>query len=355
MASNSDVNRKVFQQAAEWCVELNAESADLETRQRFDSWLRGSPEHVRAFLEALSIWEDAQRLPLNAGTTPEQLLAWARTTDNVVRIEMADSERKKGTDLLFETGSRQPQRTEAVPFLQFTRPLLIATAAVVACVAILWNYQRIRYPTYVSAIGEQRSLVLPDNSTVELNTNSAIRVRFTDNERTVQLLRGQALFHVAKNPARPFLVHADDTRVRAVGTEFDVYKKAGSTIVTVVEGRVAVYSSSTIVRDGNVFLAAGERLTMSGHQASAVEHPSLAGATAWMRRQLVFDTASLPDVADEFNRYNTRRLVIDASLDSFRISGIFSSRDPASLIRFLREQPGVTVEEMEDEIRVSRH
>src|SRR5205823_2531257 len=86
----------------------------------------------------------------------------------------------------------------------------------------------------------ERSIALPDGSLIELNARSSVRVRFTSNERAVELFEGQALFRVAKDPARPFIVSSDGKRVRAVGTQFDVYRKKASTTVTVLEGRVTV-------------------------------------------------------------------------------------------------------------------
>ena len=81
----------------------------------------------------------------------------------------------------------------------------------------------------------------------------------------------------------------------------------------------------------------------------------IASATAWREREIVFESATLSDVAEEFNRYNQRQLVIkDPTLYGFHISGVFSSTDPDSLIRFLRQRPGVTVTEMNGEIRIER-
>jgi len=208
------------------------------------------------------------------------------------------------------------------------------------------------------------------------------------------------------------------TRVRAVGTQFDVYKKSNGTVVTVVEGRVAVYSapqgllsrasgegptlpvpaqattsspgssprnhsisppsaashgSNSSVSDpeghaqqpdslnrrltsGSSFLlAAGEQVTVTADSAQRIANPNIAGATAWREREIVFESATLSDVAEEFNRYNQRKLVIeDPKLYGFHISGIFSSTDPDSLIKFLRERPGVKVTETSGEIRVER-
>jgi transmembrane sensor len=342
------MNRLIIQEAAEWFVELNTgPPPDLATRARFDRWVRASPEHVRAFLEVVPIWEDGSQLPQDPDATPEQLVEWARSTSNILPMQ----------------SGHRPQRGsegQRVPVLSPNRSvrrvwLAGLAAAILLALGTVAGYRAVRYPTYVTGIGEQRSLVLPDNSVLDLNARSRIRVRYSGHERAIDLVEGQALFHVAKSAARPFVVYSGETRVRAVGTEFDVYRKVSGTVITVVEGRVSVYSDAQ--PDASVpsrsTLGAGEQLTLGPGGIRKAEHADLAGATAWTQRQLVFDSTALPEVAEEFNRYNTRRLSIDAvHLKDFRVSGIFSSTDPAPLVRFLREQPGIRVAESGQEIRV---
>jgi transmembrane sensor len=224
--------------------------------------------------------------------------------------------------------------------------------------------------------------VLADGSTVELNSRSKLKVRYSERERAIELLQGQVLFRVAEDHARPFIVTSGSTRVRAVGTQFDVYKKHGGTIVTVVEGRVAILAgtadpdleaitvdtypppsipaaSSAAEEQGGsgagIFLSAGEQVTVTRATVEKAVHPNLVSAMAWRQRQLIFESASLAEVAEEFNRYNARQLVIlNPDLYEFHISGVFSSTDPASLIRFLRERPGVQVIETEADIQVKK-
>jgi transmembrane sensor len=82
----------------------------------------------------------------------------------------------------------------------------------------------------------------------------------------------------------------------------------------------------------------------------------LASATAWTQHRLIFDDTRLADVADEFNRYNHRQLVIESDeLADLRISGVYSSTDPTSLMRFLSEQPGVKITQERDQIRIATH
>jgi transmembrane sensor len=211
-------------------------------------------------------------------------------------------------------------------------------------------------------------VTLPDGSTVDLNSRSRIEIRYSNRSRNVELLQGQALFNVTTDPARPFVVNSGNTRVRAVGTQFDVYRKRGGTVVTVVEGRVAIapvtarpgrrhegYETRQQAGPAEMVLTAGGQVLITDAAIQKPARTNVTGAIAWRQRQLVFDSASLAEVAEEFNRYNTRQLVIeDSDLQAFYISGVFSSTDPASLIRFLRERPEVQVIETASEIRVTK-
>jgi transmembrane sensor len=247
--------------------------------------------------------------------------------------------------------------------------------------AVIW-FEVLRAVTYTTAIGEQRSIQLEDGSTVELNSRSKVAVRYSEHERGIELLEGQALFHVAKNATRPFVVRSGDTRVRAVGTQFDVYRKATGTVVTVLEGRVAILTDHPIAgkdaigaagssqyatappsfpraeggQGAAVELSAGEQVVVTPKAARKTDHANIANATAWTEREIVFDSASLTEVAEEFNRYNQRQLVIeDPTLETFHISGVFSSTDPASLVRFLRERPGLHIVETASEIHIVKN
>ncbi len=181
-----------------------------------------------------------------------------------------------------------------------------------------------RSSTYTTQIGERRSIALADGSTIDLNARSTLRVNFSKTERNVELIDGQALFEVAKDKARPFIVRSGETVVRAVGTQFDVYHKKEGTTVTVIEGSVAVLTSSRLSGvnhntssadetpgpsipdhgavqnrdlvgkvDANraLLLSAGERVTVRNQTMSAPEPADVAAVTAWVQHRLVFDAS----------------------------------------------------------------
>jgi transmembrane sensor len=203
---------------------------------------------------------------------------------------------------------------------------------------------------YATGVGERRSIVLPDGSKVLLDSKSRLRVSYTAATRNVELVQGQALFAVVENPQRPFLVHAGNALVRDVGTVFDVNRIGGGTIVTVVEGRVAVATPSQ-----PLYLSAGEQLDVHlGQFPLRPTHVDISSETAWTDGQVVLQSATLADVAQVFNRYSARRLVArDLGRKPLRLSGVFST-NPNFLMRYLRSRPDIAVTGNGSEIDIVR-
>lgn len=375
-------NAQIYEDASLWLVEFRAGDVDAAQRKQFNAWLRTSPEHMRAYLELAAIWHEGPRLD---------------PTHRFDADEPAGSTSAGATVIALDRMSevRPPQGT---PSARFSTRIFAMAAAVLLAVLGIWAYGERN--TYATGIGEQRSLALDDGSTIDLNARSKIRVRFAAERRVVELLEGQALFRVAKDKTRPFIVQSDATQVRAVGTEFDVNRRKNGTTVTVLEGRVAVVppvvalnlaspgalpvqlpltqrasagagpraaevqdlaneqqrsASGSTAAAGEFLLAAGEQAVLTEQAAIKTDQPNLAAVVAWTQRRLVFESTTLAEVAEEFNRYNKRLLVIEgAELADFRITGVFASTDPASLIRFLQARPGIVVIAREDAILVTR-
>jgi transmembrane sensor len=439
----SKMNTQIYEEACTWFVESRAGELDDAGRREFDRWLRKSPEHLSAYLEFAAIWHEGPSLDRKGQWTTDRLiqLALESSDDNVVAlvpgaiappapppgaaavaedpIPVASPGRMNSADASAGAKSDRMRSNWGGWFSNWRRPAIAASIAALTILAGTLSFLELSAPVYATALGEQRSIQFEDGSTVELNSRSKIRVKYSKQERDVELIEGQALFHVAHDTDRPFIVAVGATRVRAVGTQFDVYKKSAGTVVTVVEGRVAVYSAphglqsetsgeaptlpvpvqaptpsfrsvtprkhlfaptSTassalgssasnpkgqgaqsdplilgLTSGSSLLLAAGEQVTVTADAAQKTANPDIAGATAWREREIVFESATLSDVAEEFNRYNQRQLVIeDPQLYGFHISGVFSSTDPDSLIKFLRQRPGVKVTETDREIRVER-
>jgi transmembrane sensor len=367
------LNTQIYHEACEWFVEFRVDEPDETSRRAFHAWLQESPAHMEAYLDVTATWNESASLELQEKWPIATLIAQAACDPDIVvshpsiprPLSPAASEERQVSTRRF-----------ASPKLRLALAACVMLAAFTAAL-MTWPSSPLSYAT---GIGEQRSIVFPDGSTVNLNSRSRIRVRYSPRERAIDLLQGQALFSVAKDAARPFIVNTDSMRVRAVGTEFDVYRKTRGTTVTVLEGRVAVLDDHWQVTDARapqdpgsqvagavtkantvntpaarpIFVAAGEQITVA---PGVVSHPILANvaqAIAWTHRQLVFESAPLAQVAQEFNRYNERQLQIeDPELNTLEIDGVFSSTDPSALIRFLRARPGVQVTEAGSKIVIT--
>ena len=346
------INQQIYEEASEWFVRMRDGEDDPSVQGELMDWLRRSPEHVSAYLDIAGIWMEAKNVEADSHLDLAARIAAARADRGVTELA---------------PGMRPMSRR----YLN-ARPLLAIAASVFivwAVVAAWWQYGR---DVYSTALGEQRSIALADGSTVELNSQSRVRVRFDNRQRRIELLEGQALFHVTKDPARPFLVSADGTTVRAVGTVFDVYRKHAGAIITVVEGIVVVddnekagSASTTPVlperpheRGDHPFvpirLAAGGQAIVKPGAGVETGPVNVGAAIAWTRRELVFEFTPLEEAAEEFNRYNARKLVIEGEpLRAFKVSAIFRSTDPRSLVRFMQAIPGVQVRESDDEIVIT--
>lgn len=321
--SDSNEREKALDaQAAGWVVRLEAGPLDEAEQQVFEAWLRQSEAHATA-------------------------LAFARET-------WADLERLQGMD------SREPDRRgPAQPFLPHHRPLsrrrmwqsLAASLVLAAGVGAFYfeDTTAALRADYRTSPGETRVVALPDGSTVHLNTDTAIALRFDQGRREIELLAGEAVFTVAKVAAadrRPFVVRAAGGRIRALGTRFIVYRRDAAVDVTVLEHRVEVALGDEItVKPGALVLEAAQSVRydrVSG--LGQVRQIDPENAAAWLRGRLVFDQVPLAQAAAELSRYRHGRIVIvDADLARRRVSGVFRLDDIDGALEIIAAEFGAGI------------
>ena len=334
-----DSTTSVAEQASAWWMLLNHGDATPADHHAFGEWVARSPERVEAFLQTARLTRALQSKNFHWPDTPvETLLREAKSTPGEV------------IDLPVRHGRRPSMEFSASPW---TRRAVVASMLALVAGAGGWYFSRAEH--YQTAIGEQRSVVLSDGTVVTLNTSSEIAVRMARDHRTVDLLSGEALFEVARDPARPFDVAAGNTTVRAVGTQFNVDRRPSSTTVTVVEGKVAVFTGygpgadSDEETSGNLPVAAGEQLIVAPNTIPHAARVDPAKATAWTQRKLVFEHRPLGEVAEEFNRYNRERIdIVSPQLRNQEITGVFEANNPESFMAFLEKIPDVVVERTGD-------
>jgi transmembrane sensor len=288
-------------------VRSDAGSLSPDEQRELDLWLNADPRHRGAYVRARAQWVDLDRLAALRGP--------ASSVIDKVKPSPVLSRRQ-----LFAAG--------------------VATIAIVGG-SVSWFLLRGGRERYESGIGEVRRIALEDGSTMLLNTATTVTVRLSKQQRDIRLIRGEALFEVAHDKARPFLVHANDIAVRAVGTAFAVRLEAAQVDVTVTEGVVEVADSATAHESGSSSpppsrleakrVAANERVVIASARAPEIRPISLAETErqlAWREGMVSFDGESLQTAVAEINRHNRRQIVIvDPALAAKPVVGVFRTTD----------------------------
>jgi transmembrane sensor len=339
---DEEVRTLIAHQAGDWFVAHRDGRLDASERKAFNEWLLASPVHVEEYLGVALI---ARALP-TAADDPEYPL------DTILARAAAAS----------ESNVRPLTADDSRSLASFARPAhmnrwRLAAAAVIAVVTgglLWWSAAHPAPQHYATRHGDQQTWRLGDNSVLRLNTDTAVTVRYGRTERLVEIDRGQALFVVTHDPRRRFRVVAGTTDVVAVGTQFDVYRQADSTIVTVVEGQVSAGSGGASYP--RLKMNAGEQVRIVGGILPALAtRVDTRRSTAWLNRQIAFDQEALAAVAAEFNRYGAVPIEIEnPSLRTLVVTGVFAADDTETFLSFLRTLDGVTVEATSTRIRVFR-
>jgi transmembrane sensor len=326
-------------EAAAWFARLRADDVSEQDRARFEQWLAADPQHRRAYAGFERFWT-------SSGDYAGDRRVAEATCDAARAAKTAEAEAiarnvKAGT-----------QRTRE------TRRRTLAMAASV-CVTALALVFLLLWPrtnqTYQTGIGEQRSVMLADGSRITLNTDSRLRVSYSESTRTVRLEHGQAYFRVAKE-SRPFEVETGNGVVRAVGTAFDVYRRDEGVVVTVAEGTVMVTDTvrsptagaRAIPEKAAKVLHAGERVALTHGaqlQEARVETAPVERSVAWLGGKLMFDAEPLDRAVAEINRYSTQQVMIgDDRINTLQMSGVFRVGETDDFVRAVSDYFSLRIE-----------
>lgn len=235
-----------------------------------------------------------------------------------------------------------------------------AAAAIALAVGVAWLFSLEDYKSgeYRTDIGEQRLIELADHSRVTLDANTRIKVRFTDDTRSIVLVGGQAQFSVASDPARPFKVHAGDRTIVALGTVFTVEYVDRSVHVAMLEGKVAVLppssasASATQGMSQSISLVAGEALKVARDgNATLTPKADLEAVTAWRNGKVIFRTETVSEAVARMNRYSHLQIQVDdAALESKYISGVFEAGDTRGFVSALQRYLPVDADYSESDV-----
>jgi transmembrane sensor len=311
---NRQSRRAARAEAAAWVVRLHGPERSPAVEGGFRKWLAADPEHARQFERVTDVWDAGAQVPTSG--LPRVRGAWRQ-----------------------------------VPAV---RGRAVAAAIVLACFGIAWIALGglLRPGTvYRSRMGELRLVELKDGSSISLDSDSEIRVVYSDTERRVQLDRGQGYFEVKHNPGWPFVVVAGRHQITDIGTEFVVRYDPALTVVTLIKGRIAVSSRSSGTESTGSILAAGQRLTFAGDGPPKLDQPRLDEVTAWQRGEVMLDDTPLTRAVAELNRYDAARLVIDdPRVGRLRVSGIYHTGNNREFALLLDRLYGVQFADRGDRI-----
>lgn len=310
----------VEEQAADWLSRRDFFDWSGDDQKALDAWLAASVSHRVTF------WR------LNAALSRTERLA-------ALRKPMRKTEAGLGTT-----------------WHKHTRA--IAAVAMIA-VAVTGGYlltPRSKDETISTALGGHKIVSLADGSRIELNTSSAVRVRIDAQHRSVTLIRGEAYFDVRHDAAHPFTVDAQGQRITDLGTKFVVRNLNDRVEVALLEGaaHLAPLKDASPARQTN--LRPGDIATATARALSVIRAPAdtIAAQLGWRSGTLIFRNTALSDVAEQFNRYNQDKLIIESSASGLRVDGTFPANDPQTFTRIAGDILHLTVKKRGDDIVLSR-
>jgi len=324
-------------EVARWYAAMDMDSVDRATREQFVKWLRDSPDHMAAFLALTEMaWNIGQMRDL---PTVDELVASA-------------ADHPSSAD-----GSPLRDREKARVSGRWMSLSIIAALIVVVLGTLFWFRSDFHgRQDFATGIGGVHDFSLQDGSRIKLSTNSEVHARLTSSERKINLMRGEALFTVAKDETRPFVVFTPNIAVRATGTVFGVRDYPGERVqISVTEGSVAVTCRSqaaavTLLSAGQI--ATATQCQVAIHRTDAKE---MARRLSWTTGKLAFSGETLADVVAEINRFNRRQLVIaDPRLANERVVGVFAPTDLDSILPALAESNHVEAQPAADSAEVIR-
>jgi len=336
-------------EAAAWITRLHGPNRTPEMEAGFRQWLSESAENRIEFEGLTDIWTAVGTL--QAGGAP-RLERWEHSAESQELQELR-SERSASSSQWPPASGR---------WRKIGMSAAVAAAVLIVVFVAFWSFRSGLEPSYETSLGEGRMVQLPDKSRVWMNSATRLRVAFDSRQRRVELIRGEALFEVAKHVPRPFVVAAGGHSVTALGTSFVVRYESSRTAVTLVEGKVAIAPSSapgesvplveeTLRTSGTRVagsrtadesavertlwvLTAGQRLTLVPDSVPKIDEPPVESVLAWRRGEVVLNDTPLPEAVAEMNRYDKATIVIDGSaMATLNVSGLFHTGDNEGFAR----------------------
>ncbi|MGF6098588.1 FecR family protein [Pseudomonas sp. 18175] len=297
----------IIEQAANWLTRLHDEHVTDADRRAFDTWCQADPRHALAIERMRGLWGSLDTLPAKPA-----------------RIALNRA-----------FAPRRPRGAQVAGLL-----------GVLLCGWFGLDHLPVWMADQRTGVGERRQIALEDGSRLQLNSNSAVDVKFDGHQRVIELLQGELWVDVAKDAQRPFMVRTDQGTATALGTRYLVKRaEDGTTIVTVIESTVAVKGDS----NAGVKVTAGQRSILEHGRAQAPQALGNSDPDAWTRGLLKVNDQPLGDVLQALASYRHGLLRFDApALQDLRVSGVFKLDDTSAALAALADNLPIQVEYFTD-------
>ena len=306
--SSKPVSARVLDAAIAWQLCLDCGNGSPVQQAEFDTWYDACEEHARA-------WQQLGMLDHRFSNVSRP----ARNALRNARSGLQQRVRKIGTGL--------------------------ASLALVCGLTLLAGKNHLPIDYWLAdqrtATGEQRQLQLADGTVINLNTHSAVDVRFDADTRRIILQDGEIMVQTGHGDPRPFIVQTRDGSLRALGTRFLVKREEHGTRLSVLQSRVAAHPEDS---DSEVIYNEGQQVLMQRDHLSQAASVT-AGADAWTRGMLVLDNVRLADMVRELNRYHRGYLGIDPQVAELRITGSFPLNNLQVALNALQPTLPISIEQ----------
>jgi len=327
------VSREIAADAAVWVARLHGADRSSAMERDCLAWLAASEEHRLAFERCTEVWQEVPRVKLDDAYGAAAGIAAARSSWH------APAFRGRVASALALVG-------------------LVTLGTVVL-------QQWLTRDAYSTSIGEEQLLVLDDGTRMSLNTSTRVRVELSAAQRSVTVEAGEALFEVARDAERPFVVRAGGSEVVALGTVFSVRlggpgAGAGDALtVALMEGSVSVRAAAHAASGeagvlAPVLMQPGQRMRLATAGGAQLDQPRMEPLVAWKRGEAVFDDVALEEAVAEMNRYSRTPIVLvgGSAVAARRISGHFRTGDSAGFAQAVAALHGLAVREREGRLEL---
>lgn len=323
----NQIPQSIVEQAIAWHLKISASQRKASVNAKFEGWLAQDALHAEAYQRVNHIFQPIEYIDVKAAGK------------SIVSVLQADHRVGIGKNL----------RGIALGLTLFVSMGL----------GLQMQPVKIMLADNKTAIGEIKTLTLPDNSSIIMNTNTAFDVQFDEHQRIIKLYKGEVFVEVSKDASRPFVVVTEHGDARALGTQFNVIIKPDLTHVGVVESKVeACHSPSYFndkIRNLNhrhcIALQPNQGVNISNQSLGEVQEIDANAIAGWVSGAISFDNQPLTDVLAELQRYSPEKIVFSpAELHHIKVSGVLPVNNIPHAFTILAEQFKLQIKQVDSNI-----